>query len=65
VVLSQMLECQGLGGHWLAAVVSLLPPAAVRSTIPLVHLGDVTIFHVRPTSLSADPPTPPPRFAVA
>ena len=65
VVLSQMLECQGLGGHWLAAVVSLLPPAAVRSTIPLIHLGGVALFQVRPTSLSADPPTPPPRFAVA
>jgi hypothetical protein len=61
VVLSRMLECQGLGGHWLASVISLPPTAAARSTISLNHLGTVAIFEDRPSSLSADLPTPPPR----
>ena len=65
VVLSQMLECQGLGSHWMAAVISLPPPPAVRSTIMLNHLESVAIFEARPSSLSSDPPTTPPRFAVA
>ena len=61
VVLSKMLECQGLAGHWLATVISLPPPVATRSTISLNHLGTVSIFEARATSLAADPPTPPPR----
>jgi hypothetical protein len=59
--LSRMLECQGLGGHWLATVISLPPPAAARSTISLNHLGTVATFAARALSLTADPPTPPPR----
>jgi hypothetical protein len=64
VVISKMLECQGHGGHWLAAVTSLPPPSAVRATILLNPTGNVANFEARPASLSADPPTPPPRFAV-
>src|SRR5205814_409462 len=29
LILLRVLECQGVGGNWLAATVSLLPPAAV------------------------------------
>jgi hypothetical protein len=65
VVLLKMLECQGIGGNWLAAIVSLPPPAAVHWEMDLNRMGSVSLVDRLAQSLAADLATPPPRlFAV-
>jgi hypothetical protein len=63
VVLIKALECQGFSVNWLTSVVSLPAPPIGRWSIepnpptPIAMIADVG------TSLSAEPPTPPPRLA--
>ncbi len=61
VVLVKMLECQGLAGHWLAAVISLPPPAHVRWSLSRVNAGCVPATTFRAFYRAIEPATPPPR----
>jgi hypothetical protein len=65
VVLLKMLECQGIGGNWLAAILSLPPPAALRWEMSWNRLGSVASAARLVSSLAADPATPPPRAHAA
>ena len=62
VVLLKMLECQGICGNWLAAIVSLPPPAAVHWEMAWNGIGSVPPVDRLTSSLAADLATPPPRL---
>jgi hypothetical protein len=61
VVLIKALECQGIASNWLAAIVSLAPPPAVRWAAVWNPSGQIINARDFASSFSAQPPTPPPR----
>jgi hypothetical protein len=60
-----MLECQGIGGNWLAAIVSLPPPATVHWEMDWNRIGSVALVDRLAQSPAADLATPPPRLYAA
>lgn len=62
LVMFQALKCQGLGGHWVFAPLSL--PAADRVGTPeLLPLETVAVVTFCFTSFQTPPITPPPEFS--
>jgi hypothetical protein len=61
VVLIKALQCQGIGSNWLASITSLPPPPAVRWVMAWNPLGPVSVASRFSSSLSSEPPNPPPR----